>query len=122
MSEVVVVGLLRAKPGHEDEVAEALREVAGQTHEEQGCLLYAVHRGREDPSQFALVERWISREALDEHFTKPYVQALGERAGEALAEPPQVHFLEALPGGDPAKGRIGGDRGPRSAGYSSGSG
>ncbi len=108
MSEVVVVALLRAKPGHEDGVATGLGEAAEQTHAEEGCLLYALHRDPEDPTQFALVERWASGEALDEHFTKPYIQALGERAAASLAEPPQVRFLEALPVGDPAKGRIAG--------------
>ncbi len=101
-----MVALFTAKPGCEDEVADGLREVATQTHEEQGCLLYSVHRATEDSAQLALVERWTSREALDEHFTKPYIQALGERAAELLAEPPQVRFLQPLPAGDPAKGSI----------------
>lgn len=108
MSEVVVVALFKAKEGREDEIAEGLRETTVQTHEEEGCLLYAVHRGAEDPSQFALIERWTSREALDAHLQMPHIQALGERAAEVLAETPQVSFLEALPTGDPAKGSIAG--------------
>ena len=43
--------------------------------------------------------------ALNEHFTKPYIQELGQRA-HLLAEPAQVHFLDALPAGDPAKGSL----------------
>ncbi|MDQ3571542.1 MAG: antibiotic biosynthesis monooxygenase [Actinomycetota bacterium] len=108
MAEVVVVALLTAKRGHEEEVADGLRDVAAQTHEEEGCQLYSVHRATDDSAQLVLVERWTSREALDEHFAKPYIQALGQRAAELLAEPPQVRFLQPLPAGDPAKGSIAG--------------
>ena len=105
VSEVVVVGSMKAKEGHEDEVAEALRAVAALTHEEEGCLLYAVHRGLDEPGRVVLVERWSSREALDEHFQKPYVRELG-KSTHLLAEPAQVWFLDALPSGDPGKGAL----------------
>ena len=103
--EVMVVGSMKAKDGHEEEAAEALRKAAASTHEEDGCLLYAVHRGLEDPGRVVIVERWASREALDEHFQKPYIRELGEKA-DLLAEPAQVWFLEPVPSGDPAKGQL----------------
>ena len=108
MSEIVVVALFKVKPGHEEEASAALLEAGAQTHDEEGCLAYALHRAADDPTQLALIERWRSQEDLNEHFTKPYIAALGERAGEVLAEPAQVTFLTPLPGGDPAKGTLAG--------------
>lgn len=105
VSEVIVTAVFKAKQGHEDVVVGALKEAAAQTHAEEGCILYALHQGAEDPCQIVLVERWRAREDLDEHLTKPYIQALGEQV-ELLAEPPQVFFLDALPAGDESKGRL----------------
>ncbi len=108
MSEVVVVALFKTQAGKQDEAAEALLDAGAQTHEEEGCLAYALHRSPADPTQLALVERWRSQEDLNEHFTKPYIQALGERAAEVLDGAPQVQILEPVPGGDPAKGTLAG--------------
>ncbi len=108
MSEVVVVALFKTKAGSVGEATEALLDAGAQTHEEEGCLAYALHRSGDDPTQLALVERWRSREDLNEHFTKPYIAALGERAAEVLDGAPQVQILEPVPGGDPAKGTLAG--------------
>jgi quinol monooxygenase YgiN len=105
VSEVVVVAVMRAYDGNEAEVEQGLREVAALTHGEEGCLLYAVHSAVDDRRRIVLVERWRSRADLDEHFTQPYVAALGEKA-HLLAEPAQVFFLEARPAGDEVKGRL----------------
>ena len=98
-----MVASLRARAGAEQEAAEVLLEVAAQTHAEQGCIRYAVHRGADDPARLVLIERWESREALDAHFTQPYVAALAQQT-HLLAEPAQVWFLDPL--GDEGKGRL----------------
>lgn len=106
MAEVVVLASLNARAGQEDAVLAGLAEAAARTHEEAGCLLYALHRSTDDPTRIVLVERWESREALDEHFTKPYIRALGEQT-HLLDGTPDVYFLEPVPAGDVAKGRLG---------------
>ncbi len=76
-----------------------------ETHTEEGCITYAVNQGAQDPNVVVLVERWRSQEDLDAHFRQPYVAALGEQAS-LLVEPPQVHFLGAVPAGQAEKGRL----------------
>lgn len=105
MAEVVVVATMRAREGNADEVLAGLAELAAHTHAEEGCHTYAIHRGSDDPDRIVLVERWRSRDDLDAHFRRPYVAAVGEKA-HLLAEPPQIHFLEAVPAGDSAKGAL----------------
>ncbi|MCU0313601.1 MAG: antibiotic biosynthesis monooxygenase [Solirubrobacteraceae bacterium] len=106
MSGVVVVAVFRAKPGRADEVLAGLRPVIEQTHGEAGCLTYALHRDNADPDRLVLVERWTSQVALESHFQQPYMAAVGELAGELLAEPPAIHFCTPLPQGDPVKGAL----------------
>jgi len=106
MPEVVVVATMTAKPGREADLDAALRGLVEPTHEEDGCIRYALHRALDDPARMIIVERWRSREDLDEHFTRPHMQAVGEQASDLLAEPPQITFLEAVATGDGAKGTL----------------
>ena len=64
MSEVVVVGAFVARDGKEDEATAAFQALVEPTHAEDGCILYALHRGNDDPRKLAFVERWESRELL----------------------------------------------------------
>jgi quinol monooxygenase YgiN len=105
MPEIVVIATAQAKPGREDEVLAALSGLVGPTHEEEGCILYALHRGIENPAQMAIVERWKSQEALDEHFTRPHMAALGEVV-ELLEAPPSIVAYEAVPAGREEKSRL----------------
>jgi quinol monooxygenase YgiN len=105
MGEVVVAASFKVREGHEEEAEAVLREVAAATHAEEGCLLYALHRGLDDPGRFVLIERWRSRADLDEHFQQPYIERLAA-AADLLAEPAGTWFVEALPEGDPEKGAL----------------
>ena len=106
MAEIVVVGSLRAKPGKEEETREALAGLVAPTHEEQGCIVYAMHQGVDDPTRFAFVERWTSKDDLQAHLGSPHIAALLERADELLAESPDIVVYDAVPGGDERKGRL----------------
>ena len=105
MSEVVVAAAFKVKPGREAEAEEVLREVTRETHGEEGCLLYALHRGLDDPSRFVILERWRSRADLDAHFQQPYMTKLAA-AADALEEPAGVWFTEALVEGSAEKGAL----------------
>jgi quinol monooxygenase YgiN len=106
MSTVVVVASFKAREGRVDDVIAGLTPVIEQTHAEAGCMTYALHRDNADPGTLVLVERWTSQVALDSHFQQPYIAALGELAGELLAEPPRIHFCTPLPVGDAFKGAL----------------
>ena len=106
MSEVVVVGSLRARPGKEDEAAEALAGLVAPTHAEDGCLLYSLHQGADDGTRFAFVERWASQEQLQAHLGSDHIAAVLARADELLAEPPDIVVYGALPAGEDRKGSL----------------
>jgi quinol monooxygenase YgiN len=108
MPEVVVVVLSRAVPGRVEDGLAAFSALAEVTHTEEGCLLYALHREPADPDRIVLVERWASREALDEHLGSPHLLAFRSDSHDIWAEPPLIMLLDPVPAGDPAKGLISG--------------
>ena len=110
MPEVVVIATFRAVPDQAGAVEAALRAAIAPTHAEDGCLLYALHRGVSDPDSFAFVERWSSDEALAVHAERPWVTGLSAIA-DHLTGPPLVETYRALPDGDAAKGRLAGPAG-----------
>lgn len=103
MSEVVVVAIFRAKEGCAAELESAINTSILATHEEEGCVRFALHRDRRDPAALVLVERWRSMEALQEHIPKEHVAALQSR-GDLMAGKPDLYVLDPRPFGDPVKG------------------
>jgi len=106
MAEVVVVGSFSARPGKERETEEAFRAVLEPTHAEQGCVLYALHRGVDDPRRLTLIERWDSREALDAHLSSPHINELLARADDLFGDSAEIVVYEPLPGGETRKGSL----------------
>jgi quinol monooxygenase YgiN len=107
MSEVVVVASFTAQEGREDEAERLLRALIAPTHGDEGCLLYSLHRGTDDPRRFSIVERWTSRSALDAHLEDPDFQARAAPTREVL-ENADIVFYEALPEGESTRGSIAG--------------
>ena len=109
MSEIVGVVHVRAAEGRADEVVAAFTTCIEKTHEEEGCLAYALHRDTADPNHFVLVERWRSQEDLDAHMTQPYVADLFAAAGApgVLAAAPELALLAPMGVGTAAKGSLG---------------
>ena len=106
MSEVVVVGSFTAREGKEAEALEAFEALVEPTHGEEGCILYALHQGAEDPARLAFVERWASREALDAHLASPHIQDVLAHAEELFADGGDIVVYDAAPGGEDRKGSL----------------
>jgi quinol monooxygenase YgiN len=107
MSEVVVVAVISAAAGKGAET-EALvtGSLIPSTHAEEGCITFALHRDLADPDRLVLVERWSSREALDRHLAAEHLAAFRAAVAPLSAAPAQVVVMEAVPAGDPVKGRL----------------
>lgn len=107
MAEIVVTVLFRAQPGREADAEAAFAEVMPPTHAEEGCVRFALHRVAGEPGRYLLVERWATREALDQHIATPHIAAFRARGADIWAEPPQLTVADPLPVGDPAKATLG---------------
>lgn len=106
MPEIVVVGSFKINSGKEDEALEAFEALVEPTHREDGCVLYALHRGIDDPARLTFIERWESRELLDAHLNSDHVSALLERADELWGDQGEITVYEAVPAGEPKKGSL----------------
>lgn len=106
MPEIVVVAKARVKEGSESAVEQAFREVMPPTHEEEGCLRYALHRGTDDPRTFMMIERWTSKEALDAHLATGHVQKLFASLAPLVEAPPELFLAEPLSDDLAPKGRL----------------
>ena len=93
---IVFMATIRTRPETAEPVAEALRQLAGQTRAEPGCLSYTVHRSVDDPTLLVTVEEWRSQEDIQRHFEMPYVKDLMAQAPALLAAEPVFQTLLRL--------------------------
>jgi quinol monooxygenase YgiN len=105
MAEVVVVGAFTAKPGNEQDAKQAFERLIEPTHNEPGCILYALHEGADDPARLVFIERWASREDLDAHLESDHIADVLQRVDE-LFQTSDITVYNQLPGGEPKKGSL----------------
>lgn len=104
MSAVVVVARLEPQEGRVEDVITLLGELVPQIHaEEPGCLLYAVHRPREEGGPVMMVEKFASIEAFELHGGSETLGAYGPRLAELLSCPVEITVLDPVAFGDRAK-------------------
>ena len=104
-NEVVIVVVLTIKQGEGDRAEEALRDMIGPTHREDGCLRYALHREVGNPERLIIIERWSSYDALSDHYRQPHMKRMAELS-HLLEHPIESYVLQPVPTGDPAKGSL----------------
>lgn len=104
MSPVVVTAVFHPLEGHREELVSALRAAIPAVHEEDGCLLYAIHDAED--GTITMIEKWGSREQLAAHAAGEAVKALGAIVGPHIAEPTTVTTMEPLAAGSDDKGLL----------------
>jgi len=103
--DLVVIAEVFAREGTVAELEELLRRHTEHCHEEPGILLFAVHRDREDPRHFAVIEVYESYEDIERHRGTERYGKLMATIVELIDDRSRLE-LEPLPAGDPAKGRL----------------
>jgi len=76
MSEVQVVARYTISIGSEGEVMALIGQLAQATRAEPGCRWIEIYREVGNDRHLALIERYVSREALDEHQRSEHFQRL----------------------------------------------
>lgn len=99
----VLVATMTPNPDQMDAVETVLKDVIPMVHAEDGCELYALHRGKDS---FVFVEKWRDMEALGVHGGSPAIKAMTERLNGLLSGRPHIEVLEAVPAGDSDKGAV----------------
>ncbi len=75
-----------AKPGKEAEVSATFSKLEQASRQEPGCLMYVVHRHRNDPQRFFIYEQYVDDQALEAHRQSPHFQKYAVRALRDIGE------------------------------------
>ena len=94
--ELRVIASFKGKDGLEETVLKELSALLAPTRCETGCIQYDLHRETDDPGVFVFYEIWKSRQDLDEHLEKPYLQALLGKVEDLFTEPPVINLFEKI--------------------------
>ena len=93
---IILTAMVKAKPGQEEAVKEALMSMVGPTRQEPGCLCYNLHQSKSDATQFMFYEQWASKASLDAHGKTPHMKALGGKLKGKTDKGGGVVFYELL--------------------------
>jgi len=93
---VTVLAIIKAKPGMEARVEQALKDLIEPTRQESGCINYDLHVLMDKPGEFMFYENWQSKERLDDHLNRPHLQDFLAQAEEILAEPVSISLFRKI--------------------------
>ncbi|MCG3204740.1 MAG: hypothetical protein KCHDKBKB_01456 [Elusimicrobia bacterium] len=96
MNTVPVVAVIRSKNGKEADLEKMLKELVAATHQEKGCVLYALHKTPAESHTFVFIEKWRSQKDLDAHLGSEHIaRALARK--EELIESLDIFPLVGIP-------------------------
>lgn len=95
MEQDVFVRLL-AREGEERSVEAALREVAGPTREEDGCLSFHTFRSVRDVRKFYVHSRWVNAAAFQRHAELAHTVRFLKRVDALLDQAREVARMERM--------------------------
>jgi quinol monooxygenase YgiN len=95
-TDLIILATAKAKPGKEAELESALRECAGPTREQPGCVQFMLLRAASDKATMVGHKRWASKADHDRHLKGAHVQRLMTRIAEILQAPPDIVAYAAI--------------------------
>lgn len=93
---LTVIAQLRAKPGQETALREALTALIAPTLLEPGCITYDLHRAVDDEGSFHFYEVWRSAEEHAANLERPHLRSFLARSGDLLDGDIHVNLLRRL--------------------------
>ena len=88
-SSVIVMTAAKAKPGREQELHRALRDVAQAARRQAGCVDYRIFRSAEDVGATLNVEQWTSEEERNASLAGPEVETFIAAVSDIFAGAPE---------------------------------
>lgn len=91
-----LIATLVARPGQEAALQAALVGILAEVRAEPGCLRYDLHRDRDNPTHFVMLETWADAAALEAHGKAAAFTELAARFDALLMASPDLRRLEHL--------------------------
>lgn len=93
----IVSARLLAKPGEEDTIERAMREIVPASRAEPGCLAYIAHRDVSDPRRFMFYEQYVDEAAFQVHLASDhYRRWVAETIAPALEARERGVYVEVI--------------------------
>jgi quinol monooxygenase YgiN len=94
--ELFIFARFHARPGNEDAMAQALRDVLAPSRQEPGCLSIHAFRTIRDTQLFYIHSRWKDEAAFDYHATLPHTVRFIERVKPLIDHDLEVARAERI--------------------------
>ena len=92
-----VVARMLVLDGEQEEFEAAMAELVAETRAaEPGCLLYELYRKEGSAIEYVVLERYVSREAMEAHITSEHFRRIGPRLAPLLGGPLDIEVLEPV--------------------------
>jgi len=101
---VVIVATIVPVPEHRDEVIAALETTEAKVHADDGCLLYALHEGRD--GRLVMIEKYTDSAAVAAHGQSAELAELSAALQGKLSAPMDIQLLTPHPAGSAEKGTL----------------
>jgi quinol monooxygenase YgiN len=85
-----------AKPGKEKAAERLFRELTEASRQEAGCLMYLVHRHRDDPTRFFIYEQYEDEAALEAHRDTPHFKDIARGSLPQVADRRDANLYQPL--------------------------
>lgn len=92
----VVAATWTAKPGSEDVVIQALKELTPPSREEPGCRFYQAYRDPKEPLVFRLFEIYDDEAAYQAHGASEHFKRIGLERAIPVLESRERAFFETI--------------------------
>ena len=92
----MVAATWTAKPGSEDVVLQALKELTPPSREEPGCRFYQAYRDPEEPLVFRLFEIYDDEAAYQAHGASEHFKRIGLERAIPVLESRERAFFETI--------------------------
>ncbi len=96
MKMIVITATFKAKAGQENALEEVLKSIIPDVQNEEGTVMYTIHKSTADPGQFLFYEKYTDQAALTFHSTTPYFKAFGGKMKDLLEGKPQIAIFEDI--------------------------
>jgi quinol monooxygenase YgiN len=93
---IVFTASLKAREGKEKELEEALINMVSHVQNEEGALIYILHRVKDEPGRFIFYEKYKDQAALDHHDSTPHMRELLAKLELLLADKIEVNRFEEI--------------------------
>jgi quinol monooxygenase YgiN len=93
---IIFTAALKAKPGKEKELEEALIQMVENVQNEEGALVYIMHRVKDQSGQFTFYEKYKDQAAMDLHDSTPHMNELRGKLAYLLDEEIKLNFYEEI--------------------------